>query len=390
MVVFHSRTYSRSTLMALLTFQAWSQPLLGQTTEGLLLDRVFPVAFGKVGPVRELSDGRVMVADPLGRVLVIIDFESGAADTLGRSGAGPEEYGQPDAVFSLEGDTTLLVDLGNARLTTIAPDGTFLHTLPMGQQTSTGGMVVTLPRGVDTAGRLYFRSEQQPQGYSPDSTPLLRFDPVTRSLDTLALLKVPKLGPPPLPGGGDLRGTALEPEDDWAVGPDGRVAIVRSENYSVTWVYPGGQTVPGPPNDFRPVPVGRAERELWLEENAVSQVAMRADETGTVRMLRGEAGTSRSAVNAYEWPPVFSALKPGRSQVSPTGEVWVERFVSAGEEPLIDRFDGHGRKVGDQRLPMGRRVAGFGRDAVFLVLTDEVGLQWIERYRLRESGGGIS
>lgn len=368
-------------LSALLIFTAPLQGALGQESGELALDLRFPDAFGRVGPLRELSDGRVMVADPLGRVLTVIDLTTGTGETLGRTGAGPQEYAQPDAVYALNGDTTLLVDLGNARLTVVAPDGTFLRTIPMSQRTTSGALVVTLPRGVDQAGRLYFRAEVQPRGMSPDSTALLRFDPATRALDTLTQLKVPELGPPPLPGGGGLRGKAIEPVDDWAVGPDGRVAVVRAGNYSVAWISPGGRTLAGPPNDFDPVRVGRAEQEEWLEENTVSQLTMRSDETGTVRMYRAETDMIPSTINAYQWPSSLPAARPGRAQVSPWGEVWVERFVSAGEGPLIDRFDENGRKLGELRLPPGRRVGGFGHGAVFLVSTDEFGLQWIERYR---------
>ncbi len=72
----------------------------------------YPEGFGLVQQVRELADGRVFIADPLGQVLLVADMTSGKADTLGSVGQGPEEYRQPDAVYALPGDSTLLVDLG--------------------------------------------------------------------------------------------------------------------------------------------------------------------------------------------------------------------------------------------------------------------------------------
>ena len=360
-------------------------PASSQSTGTLSLDRRFPEAFGRIGPLRELSDGRVMVADPLGQLLVILDLESGLADTIGQTGGGPQEYGQPDAVFPLMGDTTLLVDLGNARLITVSPVGDFGHTIPMGQQTESGSLIVALPQGVDRMGRLYFRSELQPMGAFPDSTPLLRFNPANATLDTLALLRVPELPPPPLPGGGGSKGKAADPQDDWAVGPDGTVAVLRSGNFSVTWISPDGRRQAGPPNRFDPVRLGTAEKEMWLEEADLSRVSMRGDETGTVTVFRGTAESSRADVDMYEWPAAFPAVKPGRSQISPDGVLWVERYVRTGESPLIQRFDGMGMIVGAVRLPPGRRVGGFGQGWVFLVHTDEFGLEWIERYEAPES-----
>lgn len=375
-----SRGCIRSLLLALV-LGAILGPSTPQVQGQLVLDRRFPEAFGMVGPLRELSDGRVMVADPLGQVLAVIDFEADRADTLGRLGQGPQEYGQPDAVYPMAGDTSLLVDLGNARLATIDPDGEILHSISMGQETASGGLIVALPNGVDEEGHLYFRSEAQPMGDYPDSAALLRFDPSTRVLDTLSLLKVPELPPPPLPGGGGLRGKAAEPQDDWAVGPDGRVVIIRSEGYWVEWLSPGGGRVIGSKHDYDAVRIRNAEKKMWIAEQAGSNVRMITAEAGTVSVFRSGEEGARSVVNMYGWPRVFPAVKPGRALVAPNGEAWVERYTSAGEAPLVDRFDEHGLRVGEIRLPMGRRVAGFGRGVVFLIFTDEFHLQWIERYR---------
>ena len=72
-------------------------------------EATFPEGFAFVQRVRELTDGRVLVADPLGQVLLIVNLAAGTADTLGGVGQGPEEYRQPDAVWALPGDSTLLV-----------------------------------------------------------------------------------------------------------------------------------------------------------------------------------------------------------------------------------------------------------------------------------------
>ena len=48
-------------------------------------------ALAMVRTVRPLPDGRILVADALGQVLLAVDMDAGTADTIGRQGAGPGE-----------------------------------------------------------------------------------------------------------------------------------------------------------------------------------------------------------------------------------------------------------------------------------------------------------
>jgi hypothetical protein len=54
--------------------------------------------FSLLRSIRELSDGSVIVADPIEGTLQRIDHGLARATPLGRTGAGPGEYRQPDAV----------------------------------------------------------------------------------------------------------------------------------------------------------------------------------------------------------------------------------------------------------------------------------------------------
>ena len=62
----------------------------------LELDAAYPEPFSYLSGVRELSDGTILAADPTSQVLLRLNLETGAADTLGRQGAGPQEYEGPD------------------------------------------------------------------------------------------------------------------------------------------------------------------------------------------------------------------------------------------------------------------------------------------------------
>ena len=104
--------------------------------------------------MRELPDGRVLVADPLGGELYAVDMDAGTRTVVGRRGQGPGEYQQPDAVWPLPGDSTLLVDLGNGRLATLGPDLAFGPTRPIAQGDFQPGTppMIALPQGVDGRG----------------------------------------------------------------------------------------------------------------------------------------------------------------------------------------------------------------------------------------------
>jgi hypothetical protein len=76
----------------------------------------FAEPFTDVGSIRELSDSRVIVVDARELTVKLIDFRSGTATTIGRSGEGPGEYRWPSRLYPLSGDSTLLHDGSGGRL----------------------------------------------------------------------------------------------------------------------------------------------------------------------------------------------------------------------------------------------------------------------------------
>jgi len=81
----------------------------------LVEEAEYPELLKLLSSVRELSDGRVLAADPLDQTLAAIDMDAGTKDVWGAPGTGAQQYRQPDAVHALPGDSTLMVDLGNGR-----------------------------------------------------------------------------------------------------------------------------------------------------------------------------------------------------------------------------------------------------------------------------------
>jgi hypothetical protein len=151
-------------------------------------ERVLSQEFTQIRGVRELPDGRVLVADRLDRGVVVVDFVANTVRPVGRTGRGPAEYRLPTALTALPGDSTLLQDEGNSRLAIIGPDlrihRSFTLFLP-------GGSLPIGARGIDRLGRFYLQipawmsDAQKPN----DTIPIVRFDLRTRKVDTLLRVK---------------------------------------------------------------------------------------------------------------------------------------------------------------------------------------------------------
>ena len=79
--------------------------------------------------------------------------------------------------------------------------------------------------------------------------------------------------------------------------------------------------------------------------------------------------------------PSFLLLSP---RIDPEGRIWVGRSTRAGEPSLFDIFDGEGRPIAQVSLDPNSSIVGFGADgALYTTRTDEVGLQWLQRRRVR-------
>lgn len=364
-----------------------SAPVVAQGP-ALTKDAEFPEGFGLLSSVRELPDGRVMVADPLGQILAILNMDSGEMEMLGREGPGPDEYRQPDAVHALPGDSTLLVDLGNGRLTVMDSQGVFGKTMPIvvsqPGRSGPGAFQMMLPRTVDAQGRIYFTLGGGFGG--ADSTSIGRYNRATQTIDTVARVK-----PREVQRTGDaqnirIRQLPMSPQDDWAVGPDGTIVLVRSDGYYIQVIHPDGRVSTGPTVQPRLIRPGNEEKLAWLEagRNSGMRISVEAGPGGqrSISMSRGGGGGGGPDIGAFEWPSRMPAFRAGATMVDPQGVIWVARTTRAGDESLYDIFDGEGDKIGEVTFSPNSTIIGFGDGTAYVVRTDEFGLQWLERYRI--------
>jgi hypothetical protein len=222
---------------------------------------------GAISAVRQLPGGKLLVNDPVKRRVVLLDSTMKAigvvADT---TSATQNAYGvRGGGILSYRGDSTLFIDPASLSMLVIDPLGRVSRVMAAPRPDDIIALVggaLGFP-GFDTKGRLVYRSfmpnfNRRPAGQGgaggfqpptfPDSMPLVRFDLATRKLDTAAFIKVmaPKINIAEVDGRRQISTTInpLPEVDDWAVLPDGRIAILRKD-YHVEYINADGTRTAG-------------------------------------------------------------------------------------------------------------------------------------------------
>ena len=366
----------------------------GGTTDNLVqaeslgpADAVFPEDFGYVHTAVELPDGQVLVADPLGKALYRVDMDDGTRTVVGGLGEGPGEYLQPDAVWPFQGDSILLVDLGNARLVRIGPDLVFGASRPIATFAGDEAPVMVLPDAVDGEGNAFVSVLG---GYPPpDSGAILRVGLTTAAVDTVARYKLREYEITETDDGTYVIPIRLSPQDAWGVAPDGSVVIARAGHYGVNWMAPNGAVTYGDTIPYAPVPVTRADmaedlRAAQRHGGISMDSGVSEDGARTTNFSRGGFGPPDEEVDYddYTWHDVKPAFHNAVVRVDPLGRAWVRRHLPADSDTRYDLFNRSGQLVRALTLESDRIVAGFGPAHVYIVTFDELDLAYLERYRL--------
>ena len=348
---------------------------------------VFPEDFGYVHTALELPGGDVLAADPLGKALYQVNMDAGVRTVVGRLGEGPEEYQQPDAVWPLPGDSTLLVDLGKGQLVRIGPELEFGTAHPIARFQEDGGVVMAMPAGIDLGGNVYTASMS---GFPPDPDgrgAILRISLAEGSVDTAGSFKRLDIVVEEIENGVSISPIPLSPQDAWGVAADGSVVVARSVGYGVDWYAPDGSVTRGDTIVHEPVPITTAEKaEYFRDRRRHAGIGMGIsssfDGSTTATFFRGSGGSEEPDYDNFSWPNVKPALHPATVRVDPSGRAWVKRHLPADTGTAYDLFDRQGRLVRAVTLEGDRRVAGFGPGSVYMVAFDEFDLAYLERYGL--------
>jgi hypothetical protein len=398
-------------------------------------------ALGALSAVRQLPGGRVLVNDPARRQVLLLDSTlKQIAVVADSTPATRSAYGsRGGGLLAYRGDSTLFVDVGSLSMLVIDPAGKVVRVMaaPRAQdvQFLTGGPLGN--PGFDAKGRLVYRTLNFPRGprrpepgqpptapVFPDSSPIIRFDLLTRKLDTAAFVKVdaPKMNVTPLEGGGFNITPTINPlpqVDDWAVLPDGAIAIVRKD-YHVDFVNADGTTSTAPKVPFDWQRLSDSAKIAIVDSSKAAMERTRAniaagggaggqrvvvggpgggagpggDGPGpgggapiiVMRMGDGPAPPQRggapgaapggdafrggipqiSFVPPTELPDYRPAFTTGSVRADPEGKLWVRVIPTkpAAGGPEYDVIDRKGVLVDRVALPAGTVIAGFGEGGV--------------------------
>jgi hypothetical protein len=338
------------------------------------------VEFSDVIAIRELSDGRIVVADPTDLQLVVADFRNNSVKQISSRGRGPGEYGRVARLFALGADSTLMPDLTQRRWLVLARDSV-VRTLPpddpIVRKTPFG-----ILSGADALGNIYVPfSSDPPDGASTtspaDSTTIARINRASGKIDTIGrTLDRPFARTVTRNARGEVssssaRALRLRVGEQYLAYPDGWVAIVRINPFRVDWRSPDGRWTLGAP---LPVPVLRMtdrEKRASLARTAAS-VAANPSNTPLPPQLRTPDD---------DWPDVMPPYIQGDIIGSPDGDVILRRQPSADHPGMayyvIDR---RGRLLGTIAVRDNERLFASGARSVYVVETDADGLKHIRRH----------
>ncbi len=337
--------------------------------------------FLSVSSAHELGDGRVVIADPRARRVVVADFATGRASAVGRVGDGPGEYRSPRQLLRLGGDTLLLFDTQLRRLSYMIA----------------GGLPIPIPPEL---ARSATRFEYPIRGAARDGrilalVPLLggdkSFDATSAQLPTRTesvLVVTSRLADARTEVIARLRGRfrglgvtrrtsgsrVIEfelanpfgvEEQAWLF-PDGWIAVVYSDPYRVSWIDPAGKEIVG-------APLQRARQRANAEERTFA--IAREWPTMPAPPLRVE--------DFRGWPdfvPPFpiDALVPMRD-----GRIAIERMLTShSSSRAYDIVDRSGSSVTTIAVHLRERIVGFGTRWVYIASRDDDGIERLTRHPL--------
>lgn len=351
--------------------------------------------FSRVAAVREEPDGRVLVLDRIENRIVRVDMASASITPIGRLGQGPGEFTLPLNLLALAADTTLAPDMAGAgRALVITARGA------RPERVSAAGFPAGTPLfyrsdiQADAQGRLYELVQLVGvPGSQPGFHGVRRLDRASGRVDTIASvsqLMQSSLAPRPARAaagsrtsgasapsvGARARGPAppFASVDQWAVAPDGRVAIVTVDPYRVQFVGPDGAKTEGPVLDFARVSVSSALKEEWREQMEQPVASLQYGPGG--EMTAGHV--RRTYREPEEWPDVLPPFLDRALRFAPDGMLWIARAGPAASGQQFDVVDARGRVALRVALPPRVRLVGFGARGIYTVRLDEDDLEYLQ------------
>ncbi|MEO7997233.1 MAG: hypothetical protein ABI852_07285 [Gemmatimonadaceae bacterium] len=394
---------------------------------------------GYLNGVRELSTGEVLINDAGNRRVMLLDKSLGAPKLIADSSVKTHNmYGKrPTLIVPYAGDSTLLLDVGARAFLVMTPAGNVTRVMSpprANDLTFMGGNGGGNP-AFDAAGNLLYRATIMPAFKAPvagkpydapvmpDSAPILRGNFNTRSADTVAWLRIPKMRitVTPIAGGGVTLSPVVNPLaniDDWTALPDGTIAVLRGQDYHLEWYdNKGARSIsPKMPFDWKRITDEEKAAIVDSTKRAQEKAVITAEGTagGHGAAPAGGHGMTIVPITAGDGSPAPQATMgnnsaiPAIAEVAPAsdlpdymppvvrsglmkadaeGNVWILPSTSAqsGNGLLYDVINRKGEIFERVRLPAGRALEGFGANGAIYMTSHEGKTVFLERARIQRA-----
>jgi hypothetical protein len=344
--------------------------------------------FGALMGIAVAGDGRIVVFDAQGRHLKVFAPDGTYERTIGGPGGGPGEIGAQGAqIVMAPGDTLVLSDMGNQRVSLYLMDGTFVRSF---SQSFAEGLAVRWESAED--GRIVTQVRQfafPGSTTTPDTMDLI----VERHLDGTfgdTLLRVPS-GKTFSFSGGAPEWNLFVPEPIWALWAD-RVLYGVNNAYRIGVYASGGQLERVIEKPFTVAPVTEVDQNAL---KAVFEKLLR-DQGVPPQMLPQFLERVHFAPNY----PAFGQVLAGPDRtilvqlVQPISALSEEERealdIQAGAmgSPDWDFFDQDGRYLGIVKMPTRYQPMRFLGDRIYGIQRDELDVQYVVVLNVVKGGRG--
>jgi hypothetical protein len=406
-------------IIQLLTFATAIEVTLASTTIAQSLPPVrqlgriltkSPAVMGSVASTRELPHGRVLVNDTATRRLYLFDSTLRARmAVLDSIEGGKHSYGfSPGGVIAYRADSTLFASPSLASMILLDPAGRATPLLvgptPLEMLFIAGGPFGN--PGFDSRGRLVYRGSardltapRSPETRSPyperDSAPILGLNLITGKMDTIALFRIPKEVVTITEGPDRTFSTVVKKDplptvDDWAVLPNGSLAVVRGRDFHIDWIDQNGTRASSGSVPFPWRKLTETAKVAFMD--SVRYAADTAAAAQEIRLAERFKGTDNEPPEPVEMdyglpselPDRFPAFEANSTHADPDGILWIRTTQRISGRPVYYLVNRKGTVVDRVQLPAGRTIAGFGRNhTVYLASADPAGGTRLERARVR-------
>lgn len=321
--------------------------------------------FSYVTWVHELKNSRVIITDRGDGRIVVADLTSGTVTQIGRSGGGPREYSAARPVWWIGGDSALMIDPQRRWLLF---DGAAIVATPGASMPAVAATRHTA-RGADTLGHVFtagtVAGENGPMG---DSTALLRVTRSSGRVDTVGRLKAVvarQTSARNTDGFFSFQMPLVQTAEETVVFADGWIAIARLDPYRVDWRSVDGRWLKGAPLPVQARPLDDREKRAYMDRIA--------NETGR---------PAQTADAITDWPEMVPPWRsPSMLFAAPDGRAVIPRLASADSpETRYDVINRRGSFDGAVILAANQRIVGFGTRSVYVVSSDDAGLQRLQRH----------